>query len=414
MIVLTWILSCATNEITDTGSETDSASFEDTFIFESMDCPLQATPTNLSFEETPAMSLPQRMTITLTQNCADPHVLLNAPQEWVDDTHFSVTLPSSTQAQDQSSLEIEFKPSWEQNHTSELRIPYTHIQSPLTISLAASVSAPLPLLIIGGQLRRILSHDYGQSIVSETQNTGVQKSVCYGDGSYLIVGGMDHGIIWRGQTGENWQQHILETESVSSCAYGNNRFVMYADGLFSSIAGVEWEEGADTPWMEEGIQDITFGAGIFVAVGDQGRIATTTHGTYWERDALQGNFQLKSVAFGNDLFVAVGNLGAILWSDDLGESWTTERVGNGIFQRVIFGHGFFFTSDGSDLYRSSDGIIWTSINTDGIQPLASYGILLIGLRGQQLYHSTDLGVTWSAQSQLSLNAPIFDAIIAQP
>ena len=409
-----WLISCAPSNTMDTSIETDTSSIEDTSVFESVSCPLQATPIALSFNEMPAMSLPQSMTITLSQECSDPHVLLNTPQEWTNDPHFSVTLPSSTQAQDQSILEVIFTPSWEQEHTSSLNIPYTHIQSPLTIVLEANVSAPLPLLIIGGQLRRILSHNYGQSIVSETQDAGVQKRVCYGGDSYLIVGGMDQGVIWRSQTGQNWQQHTLETESIEACAYGNNRFVMYADGLFSSIAGVEWEEGSDTPWMEEGIQDITFGDGVFVAVGDQGRIATTTHGAYWERDALQGNFQLKSVAFGNDLFVAVGNLGAILWSDDLGESWTTERVGNGIFQRVIFGNGFFFTSDGSDLYRSSDGIVWTSINTDGVQPLASYGTLLIGLRGQQLYHSTDLGTSWSPQSQLSLNAPIFDAVIAQP
>lgn len=409
-----WFLSCAPSHTIETGFPEDTALIEDTFAVDSVNCPLQASPTTLSFSQTPAMSLPQSMTITLSQDCADPHVLLSAPQDWTDDSHFSITLPSSTQAQDQSLLEVLFTPSWEQEHVSTLNIPYTHIQSPLNVILEANVSAPLPMLIIGGQLRRILSHDYGQSIVSETQNTGVQKRVCHGNDSYLIVGGMDQGVIWRSQTGQNWQQHTLDTESIEACAYGNNRFVMYADGLFSSIAGVEWEEGSDTPWMEESIQDITFGAGIFVAVGDQGRIATTTHGAYWERDALQGNFQLKSVAFGNDLFVTVGNLGAILWSDDLGESWTTERVGNGIFQRVIFGNGFFFTSDGSDLYRSSDGIIWTSINTDGVQPLASYGTLLIGLRGQQLYHSTDLGSTWSPQSQLSLNAPIFDAVIAEP
>ena len=153
------------------------------------------------------MSLPQRMTIALSQDCADSHVLLSAPQDWTDDAHFSVTLPSNT-CHDQSTLEVVFTPSWEQEHTSELNIPYTHIESPLKIFLEANVSAPLPLLIIGGQLRRILSHDYGQSIVSETQNAGVQKRVCYGDGGYLIVGGMDQGVIWRSQTGRLAAIHI--------------------------------------------------------------------------------------------------------------------------------------------------------------------------------------------------------------
>ena len=414
MNVVYFLLSCTGEEQIDMDSGIDVQTIEDTFVLETPDCPLYSTPNTLSFPATPAMSLPQSATLVLSQDCIDPHVLLNNPQEWVADPHFSVQLPTSTRIEDQNTLEVVFTPSWEQLHSDTLSIPYTHPLSPLQITLEAEVNTPLPLLIIGGQLRRVLSHDYGQSITTETQNNGVQRSICFGNDTYLIGGGMDQGVIWRSQTAENWQQHLLDTEAIDACAYGNNRFIMYADGLFSSIAGVDWEEGADTPWMEEGIRDITFGDGTFVAVGDQGRIATTTHGVQWDRDALQGNFQLQSVTFGNDIFVAVGNLGAILWSNDKGESWTTERVGNGIFQRVVFGNGFFFTSDGSDLYRSHDGIIWTSINTDGVQPLSSYGTLLVGIKGQQLYHSLDHGQHWSPQAQLQLNAPIFDAVIAQP
>lgn len=414
MNIIYVLLSCSHEPIHGLDSGVETEIFEDTSVFEQPDCPLYTTSSTVSFSSAPAMSLPQTTTITLSQDCMDPHILLNNPQEWMDDPHFSVSLPQSTRIEDQGTLDIVFTPSWEQEHSSILSIPYTHTLSPLQLTLEAQINSPLPLLIIGGQLRRILSHDYGQSITTETQDTGVQRSVCFGNNTYLITGGMDQGIIWRGQTAENWQQHILDTDAIEACAYGNNRFIMYANGLFSSIAGVDWEEGTDTPWMEEGIRDITFGNGVFVAVGDQGRIATTTHGAQWDRDALQGNFQLQSVAFGDNLFVAVGNLGAILWSDDNGESWTTERVGNGIFQRVVFANGFFFTSDGSDLYRSQDSITWASINTDGVQPLTSYGTLLIGIKGQQLYHSIDNGNLWLPQAQLSLNAPIFDALIAVP
>ena len=175
---------------------------------------------------------------------------------------------------------------------------------------------------------------------------------------------------------------------------------------------VEWEEGSDTPWMEEGIQDITFWRRC-LCCGWGSRPNQPQHTVNWDRDALQGNFS-SSLSLWKRSLCCCWESGCRFVERRFGREWTTERVGSGIFQRVIFGNGFFFASDGSDLYRSSDGIIWTSINTDGVQPLASYGTLLVGLRGQQLYHSTDLGISWSPQSQLSLNAPIFDAVIAQP
>jgi hypothetical protein len=409
-------VACNSTEINtmDSADLETTPSTEDSSTFIEQDCPITATPSVITFPSVPAMSLIQEIEVTLSHDCLEPHVLLQSPSDWTDDPHFHVTLPSSALIDTNTKLNILFEPTWNQFHQTTLHIPYTHPDAPLEITLEAEVTEPLPLLIVGGQLRRILSNDYGNSITMETQDTGIQRQVCWGNDSYLIVGGMEQGTIWRSQTAQNWQQYILDTASIYTCAYGNGRFIMYADGLFSSIAGVDWEEGSDTPWIEETIRDIEFGGGVFVAVGDQGRIGTTTHGVEWTRDALQGNFQLNSVSFGNELFVAVGNFGAILWSDDLGESWTTERVGNGTFQRVVFGNGYFFTSDGSDLYRSEDGVIWNAISTEGIKPLSSYGIILIGIKGQILYHSFDQGLSWLEQATLTQTAPIFDAIIAGP
>ena len=106
----------------DTGFTDDGAIVEDTYVVESADCPLQATPATISFSDAPAMSVPQSMTIT-PQDCADPHVLLSAPQDWTNDSHFSITLPSSTRVQDQSTLEVVFTPSWNQEHSSEPIFP---------------------------------------------------------------------------------------------------------------------------------------------------------------------------------------------------------------------------------------------------------------------------------------------------
>ena len=68
----------------------------------------------------------------------------------------------------------------------------------------------------------------------------------------------ENGRIWRSQTGESWQDVSWDGGVFSDCAYGNNTFVGYAEGLYYSIAGVQWEEGEDSPWMESSIRAITF------------------------------------------------------------------------------------------------------------------------------------------------------------
>jgi len=404
-----WLISCVSQDI-------DSAELqhllEDSAVWEEEpDCPISTDVDEIFFASVPAMSNIQPFDITLSHDCSIPHVLLQSPEEWSDDPMFSISLPSSTLIENETTLTVQFTPHWSNQHNASMVIPYTHPDSPLQLSLSANVAAPIPIMMIGGQLRRTLSHDYGQSILRDTQSTGVQRGVCWGDDTYLITGGMESGRVWRSQNGENWQEHTTDTEAAYACAYGNGRFVMYADGLYSSIAGAQWEEGSDTPWMEDTIRDIHFAENIFVAVGDQGRIATTSHGVQWNRDVLQGNFQLNSVTYGNEKFVAVGNFGAVLWSDDLGESWTTERVSEGNYQRVVFGDGFFYISDGSELYRSEDAIIWNSINTDGVKPLLAYGRILIGIKGQRLYHSFDHGTSWQEQAQMIQTAPLFDAVL---
>ena len=138
------------------------------------------------------MSLLQEIELTLSHDCIEPHVLLQSPSDWMNDSHFSVALPNSTLIETDTALHIRFTPTWNQSHQSTLRIPYTHPDAPLEITLEAEVTAPLPLLIIGGQLRRILSQDYGASIALETQEAGIQKQVCWGNDAYIIVGGISN------------------------------------------------------------------------------------------------------------------------------------------------------------------------------------------------------------------------------
>ena len=67
---------------------------------------------------------------------------------------------------------------------------------------------------------------------------------------------------------------------------------------------------------------ITYGNGLFVAVGNYGTILTSPDGTTWTKRDSGTTFNLYSIAYnGNNLFVAVGESGKAVTSPD-GITWT--------------------------------------------------------------------------------------------
>ena len=85
--------------------------------------------------------------------------------------------------------------------------------------------------------------------------------------------------------------------------------------------------GDGTSRFTADIQDIAFGNGVFVAVGNGGRMAISTdNGTTWTAVADSGfgdsNNNIFGITFGNNMFVAVGQAGKMAWSNDNGQTWT--------------------------------------------------------------------------------------------
>jgi photosystem II stability/assembly factor-like uncharacterized protein len=91
---------------------------------------------------------------------------------------------------------------------------------------------------------------------------------------------------------------------------------------------------------------VTYGNNIFVAVGDNGTILTSTDGVSWTRRTSPTTQGLYSVTYGNGLFVAVGNNGTILTSTD-GVNWTqrTSGTSNDLYG-VTYGNGIFVAVGG--------------------------------------------------------------------
>ena len=104
---------------------------------------------------------------------------------------------------------------------------------------------------------------------------------------------------------------------------------------------------------------VTYGNGIFVAVGDIGTIITSPEGEIWTIRNSGTSDHLRGIGFGNNIFVAVGFNGTILTSPN-GVTWTKRNSNTReILFSVTYGNGIFVTAGDSSILTSQGGVNWT-------------------------------------------------------
>ena len=212
-----------------------------------------------------------------------------------------------------------------------------------------------------------------ERVIGSTDNL---ETVTYGNGMFVAAGNeiitSPNGINWALRR-SNWY------ESFSGSAYGNGRFVLVGAGqdypyktttILTSYDGIEWIVRLND-YNYPKLNDVTFGNGLFIAVGYDGAILSSTDGITWIQRYSGTTEVFKGVSYGNGIFVAVGYwdgyyggyYGSIITSDD-GVNWTkrisktNERIegiayGNGTFIALATGGGY------SVVIKSNDGINWT-------------------------------------------------------
>ena len=169
-------------------------------------------------------------------------------------------------------------------------------------------------------------------------------------------------------------------------------------------------------WREPPVfPGITFGGGLFVAVGGSGTVLVSSNGTDWLRrfpSRFLGSFGMFSdVAYGKGKFVAVGgtastpNSGVVRWSSD-GFAWTNlpALLGPSPLLGVAYGNGQFVAVAIDTVYNSSDGQNWTNQLTGVTNSLkrvqfANGTFLAVGgdlyVPGSGVILSSDNGVDWT-------------------
>jgi len=150
-------------------------------------------------------------------------------------------------------------------------------------------------------------------------------------------------------------------------AFGDRTFVAVDDSsgasgkIFASNDGEHWVETFET--TSGGLQRITFGAGVFVAIGPV-EVLVSDDGTNWVSRSLPTPTRWRDMTFGNGVFVIVGaestslNAGILTSNDGLNWSERTSHI-SGDLSGVTYGHGMFVANGWRQIAISTDGQNWS-------------------------------------------------------
>ena len=211
------------------------------------------------------------------------------------------------------------------------------------------------------------------------------RGLTYGNGVFIAVsnsGNSGNNILRSDDGGQTWTAiNSGRVGSWSDTAYdGKGTFVKVATSgnfraCFSTNQGyAPWGLATFSNGGKPSLQAVTYGNGIFVAVGPGGTIYTSSNGTVWDdRSAGAPNTRnWNSITYGNGKFVAVsGNgPGQVMWSTD-GISWTAVESPEAIsYRSVTYAAGLYVAvaqvgqADQKGCMVSTDAINWTA--TDAI------------------------------------------------
>jgi hypothetical protein len=223
----------------------------------------------------------------------------------------------------------------------------------------------------------------------------ILQDVIYARGLFVAIGRDTGSSIARlivSSNGTDWVRFASQSRvSLRSLAYGTN-------GLFVGVGATGFGDGEDTPgvivstngtnWSffqtfgsqfgaKTNFFGVTYGNGLFVAVGQNGAAVTSHDGSNWVSQGLPTQDTLHTVAYGNGLWVASGvrepdggptfpDLGPLLVSTN-GTNWALiTNAFNAV--RILYAHGRFtalagdnFTTNPSPMRYSFDGTNWTDI-----------------------------------------------------
>ncbi len=275
---------------------------------------------------------------------------------------------------------------------------------------------------VSGTTRRIaVSTDlatWSEGVVpADYPATANLRRAAYGNGLFAIGGwgsplSNTHKLI-TSPDGATWTTRDVKLGAIFGLSYVNNLWIALGEGgtaggsassLATSADGITWT--ARATGSVDDLNAAAFGAGLFVAVGQNSQVVTSPDGMTWTRRTLaQSTVALTDVVFAEGKFVACAENGRVYLSTD-GLAWTERTVVAGKrFYGIAHGNGTFVIAGDLIMLSSPDGETWTT-DTTNVRPVRQVvfggGVFAAGGDLGTVYRSgapTLPGPTLSAQPQ---------------
>lgn len=221
------------------------------------------------------------------------------------------------------------------------------------------------------------------------------RAAAYGNGNYvaawgltgivLCTGGCDYSSrLYTSKDGITWKaQSLADFKDIGSIAFGNGMFVAAGKNtLLTSTDGLTWAKRS--PGTTAHLMAVHFANGLFFISATEtdssskthGYILTSQDGSAWTLNSLNDSAVPQAIAYGAGMYVGVGEYGRVYRSAD-GAAWTRGVSGiSGDLWDVIFENGVFVAAGRYGvLLTSRDGLTWERKNAGTGNPL-----------GQVMYH----------------------------
>ncbi len=154
--------------------------------------------------------------------------------------------------------------------------------------------------------------------------------------------------------------------------YGNGHYLAFFQSparLYLSAEGdSSWQQALSAPQLTHPV--LAYGRGVFVGVGDSGKIFISIEGELWSSRPSGTTVNLRDVQFFNGAFYATGDSATLLRSSN-GLNWTRLSTGAGAatdsYRGIVFGDSVLvinsLTSGGTGVAIRSDSSLsaWTAI-----------------------------------------------------
>jgi len=182
-------------------------------------------------------------------------------------------------------------------------------------------------------------------------------------GNGIVVQVAHGGGILTSKAGRIQAERLGVRTFVRSVTFGQGLFVAvggsYVDvpgAILTSRDGVNWVRRNAVNRMN--LHQVAWGGGIFVAAGDSGTILISTNGIAWQAQRSGTSASLTGVAYGNGLYVAGGESGIILTSTN-GVHWISGRLESPVYVgKLFFRKGHFLFGNCDAQFASADGKVW--------------------------------------------------------